>query len=151
MARIYSKKKGKSKSTKPSKPTIKAWVRYKPKEVELLVIRLAKEGLSTSSIGLHLRDTYGIPDVKLITKKTITKILHDKNLTSKIPENMMFLLRRVVALQKHLEANKKDQVAKRGLLLTESKIRRLVRYYKNTKVLPANWNYDSKQVGLLIE
>ncbi|MFH0875272.1 MAG: 30S ribosomal protein S15 [archaeon] len=151
MARLYSKKKGKSKSTKPSKEANHAWIRYKPKEVELLIVKLAKEGKTTSQIGLHLRDTYGIPDVKFLTKKKLAKILEEKKLLPKLPENMTALLKRVVALQKHILINKSDKVSQRGLILTESKIRRLTRYYKKTGKLPAEWNYDSKNVSLLIE
>ena len=72
MARMYSRKKGKSGSKKPLKATLPTWVRYKSKEVELLITRLAKEGATPSHIGLILRDTYGIPNEKIITNKKIT-------------------------------------------------------------------------------
>ncbi len=151
MARLYSKKRGKSGSTKPTKKVIHSWVRYKPKEIELLIVKMSKEGSSTSEIGMHLRDTYGIPDTRLITKKRISQILEEKNQLPKIPENITALMKRVAALQKHLENNKVDKVAKRGLQLTEAKIRRLTKYAKKTGRLPADWNYDAKQVGLMIE
>ncbi|MBN2423174.1 30S ribosomal protein S15 [Candidatus Woesearchaeota archaeon] len=151
MARMHSRKKGKSGSKRPDKSIVHSWVRYKPKEIELLIVKLAKQGKKPSQIGLHLRDTYGIPDVKIITKKKITDLLEKKNISPKIPEDLMFLLKRVVSLQKHIETNKKDRVAKRGLLLTESKIRRLVKYYKKSGKLPASWKYNPKQVTLLIE
>jgi len=150
MARMHSRKKGKSGSTKPVKKNL-TWMKYKPKEVELLVVKLAKEGHAASKIGLILRDTYGIPDVKAITKINISDILEKKKLLPKLPENLTALLKRVVAQQKHLETNKKDVVAKRGLQLTESKIRRLVVYYKKAGKLPKDWNYNPKRVNLLIE
>ena len=128
-----------------------SWMNYKPKEIELLVIKLAKEGNSTSKVGMILRDTYGIPDVKSITGKSISGILGKKDLVSKVPENLQALMKRVLQLQKHLGANKKDTTAKRGLQLTESKIRRLVAYYKKTDRLPEDWNYDPKRVTLLME
>jgi len=37
------------------------------------------------------------------------------------------------------------------LQLTESKIRRLVVYYKKAGKLPKDWNYNPKRVNLLIE
>ena len=151
MARMHSRRKGKSGSTKPSKPILHSWIRYKPKEVELLIVKLGKEGMTTTQIGLHLRDTYGITNVKLLTKKSISQILEKKSLTPKLPENLTALLKRVISLQKHLENNHKDEVAKKGLLLTESKVRRLVKYYKRTNKLPESWNYDPKQVNLLVE
>ncbi|MBD3204347.1 30S ribosomal protein S15 [Candidatus Woesearchaeota archaeon] len=151
MARMHSRRKGKSGSTKPSKKVIHSWIRYKPKEIELLIVKLAKQGMTPSQIGLHLRDTYGIPDVKLITKKKISKILVEKKILPEIPEDLMNLLKKVVALQKHLENNKKDKVAIRGLRLTESKVRRLVKYYKESKKLASSWNYNPKNVNLLVE
>ena len=53
-------------------------------------------------------------------------------------------------LRKHLEKNKKDYSSKRGLELTESKIRRLVKYYKKRKVLPEDWKYDPEKAKLLV-
>ncbi len=151
MARMYSRRRGKSGSKKPTKKASYSWMSYKPKEVELLVIKLAKEGNNLSTTGTILRDVYGIPDVKAITKKSITQILGKKELLPKLPENLTALLLRVIDLQKHLGANKKDQTAKRGLIITESKIRKLVKYYKNTERLSESWVYDSTRVKLLIE
>ena len=48
-------------------------------------------------------------------------------------------------IRKHLEANKKDMPAKRGLQLTDSKIRRLAKYYKKKGVLDAKWRYNADQ------
>ncbi|MBU0757679.1 MAG: 30S ribosomal protein S15 [Nanoarchaeota archaeon] len=151
MARMYSRKKGKSGSTKPTKPQLQNWVRYKPKEIELLIVKLAKEGNTSSQIGLHLRDTYGIPDIKLIAQSSISEILKKKKLLAEIPEDLMFVLKRVVALQKHLETNKHDEVGKRGIILAESKVKRLVKYYKKTGLLAEDWKYDRKKVSLMIE
>jgi small subunit ribosomal protein S15 len=151
MARIYSKKRGKSGSTKPVKKTVPSWVRYKTKEVELLVVKLAKEGHLTSKIGLILRDSYGIPSVKAITKKSVTDILKDKKLVKKLPEDLTQVIKRTIELKKHLEENKQDMTAKRGLRLAESRMLRMIRYYKNTKKLPQEWKYDPSKVRLLIE
>ena len=62
----------------------------------------------------------------------------------------MNLLRRVVELRVHLERNGKDYQSYRGLELTESKIRRLVRYYIKIGTLPKKWKYDPEQAKLLI-
>ena len=75
MARMHSRKKGKAGSKKPSIPA--KWVEYKDKEVERLVIKLRKDGMQSAEIGRLLRDQYGIPSVKQITGKTITKILEE--------------------------------------------------------------------------
>lgn len=151
MARMYSRKKGKSGSTRPTEKSVPSWVKYSAKEIELLVTKYAKDGKSPSQIGLFLRDEYGIPDVKLITKKSITQILQEKKMLKTLPEDLMALLKKVLAIQEHLEANHKDQPAKRGLTLTESKILRLVRYYKTTGRIPKDWNYNPKEIKMYIE
>lgn len=151
MARMYSRKKGKSGSKKPIKKVIKPWVRYKPKEIELLIAKFAKEGKTSSQIGLYLRDTYGIPDAKVVTGKSITLILKEKNLLQKIPEDLMALIKKNISIRKHLEANKKDETANRGLILTESKIRRLVKYYKRAGKLSEDWKFQPERIRLYLE
>lgn len=151
MARMYSRNKGKSRSTKPSVKKVQPWVQHSSKEVELLVVKLAKDGKTPSQIGLFLRDEYGIPDVKLLTGKSITKILDEKNLSKKLPEDLTALIKKVIAVREHSLYNKKDMTAKRGLQLTESKILRLVKYYRTTGKLPKEWKYDPKEIKLSIE
>ncbi|MFH1010517.1 MAG: 30S ribosomal protein S15 [bacterium] len=151
MARMYSRRKGKSGSTRPSSPQKPGWAPIKGKEIEMLVVKLAKEGKKPSVIGTLLRDIYGIPSVKLITKKTIHDILKEKQVLPEIPEDLMALMRRSVLIRKHLAENKKDMTAKRGLQLTESKIGRLVRYYKTTKKLPQDWKYDPEKIKLVVQ
>ena len=151
MARMHSRKRGHSGSKKPLSPTKPTWIRYKPKEVELLVNKLAKEGKTTSEIGIVLRDSYGIPSVKLLAGKRITEVLAGKKLLPELPEDMLALMRTSVALRKHMTANKHDMTAKRGWQLTESKIKRLVKYYKNSSVLPADWKYDPTQLKRFVE
>ncbi|RME53102.1 hypothetical protein D6783_02900, partial [Candidatus Woesearchaeota archaeon] len=106
MARMHSRAKGKSGSTKPAKPTKPVWLKYKAKEVELLIVKYAKEGLSASQIGTTLRDKYGIPSVKLVTGKSIGAILQEKNFAPEIPEDLLALMKRSVQIRKHLEQNK---------------------------------------------
>ena len=117
----------------------------------MLVLKLAKEGFKPSQIGAHLRDSYGIPDVNFLAGKSITKILKEKGVIAKMPEDLQALMKRTIEIKKHLESNKKDNTAKRGLHLTESKIRRLVKYYKKSEVLPKEWNYDPENVRLYLE
>ena len=151
MARMHSGKKGKSGSTKPISGTVPDWVEYKPKEVEELVTTLANAGHSTSEIGLILRDQYGIPSVKAITGKTISKILANNKLLGEIPEDLMNLIKTSVALQKHMAKNRKDFSAKRGFQLSVSKIRRLVKYYVNKGTLPKDWRYSEERAALLVK
>jgi small subunit ribosomal protein S15 len=151
MARMYSGKHGKHGSTKPVRKTPPIWLKYKPFEVEKLVVKLAKEKKSSAEIGTLLRDMYGIPNVKAVTGKKIVTILRENELATKVPEDLANLIKRVMLIMKHVEANKKDQDAKRGLTLTESKIRRLVKYYKNMGILPESWRYSADQAKFLIK
>lgn len=149
MARMYSRKKGKAGSKKPYGKKV-SWLSYKPKETELLIVKLAKEGKTPSQIGLALRDTYGIPEIKQITKKSITTVLRENKLLQEIPEDLMALIKKTIEVKKHMEANKKDMTAKHGLQLTESKIRRLVKHYKKTRKLPEEWKYEPEKAKLLV-
>lgn len=147
---MHSRKKGKSGSKKPIERKKQSWVNYTAKEVEFIIAKLAKEGKTASEIGIVLRDTYGIPDVRLIARKKVSQILGDKKLSKEIPDDLMALIKRSVFIRKHLEKNKHDEPAKRGLTLTESKIKRLIKYYKKSKKLAADWKYDAKQAELLV-
>lgn len=151
MARMHSRKKGKSGSTKPMKLVKPTWVSLKPKEVEMLILKYAKEGKTPSQIGLYLRDEYGVPSVKALVGKSVKDILAEKNVLPEIPEDLMALMRKAVLVRKHLVENKKDMPAKRGLQLTESKVNRLVKYYKRTGVLPAEWKYDPERIKLYVD
>ncbi len=147
---MYSGKRGKSGSKKPVKKTKKVWLRYSDQEVEQLIVKLSKQGYTQSKIGIVLRDTYGVPDVRIILNKKIGKILDENKLTPKLPEDLLSLIKRELNILKHLETNKKDQPAKRGLILTESKINRLVKYYKRNKILDKLWVYDRDKAQLLV-
>lgn len=151
MAKMHSRKRGKSGPKKPLKPTKPTWLRYQPKEVELLVTKLAKEGKTASEIGLVLRDSYGVPDVKSLTNKSVSQILADKKLTPELPDDLVALMRKSLAIRNHLEENKKDEAAHRGLLLTESKIRRLLKYYKRIGRLAVDWKYDPAKLKMYTE
>lgn len=151
MARMHSRKKGKSGSKKPLHDEKLTWLRYGKKEAALLVQKLAKSGKSTSEIGLILRDTYGIPDVKKVTGKSVSQILEEKDLLPELPENLLDLMKKYAAIKQHLSENHKDKTAGRGLRLTDSKIRRLIKYYKKSGKLESGWKYDPTKIRFYIE
>ena len=152
MARMHARRKGKSGSKHPvERKAHPDWSALNPREVESHVIDLAREGKTTSEIGMILRDQYAVPDVKLATGKSITKILETNNIKPEIPEDLRNLISTALSLRKHLDINKKDLHNKRGLQLTESKIRRLAKYYISTGKLPENWKYSPDQAKLLFE
>lgn len=151
MARMYSKRHGKSGSKKPTGDVKPTWVRYDKEEVELLIQKLAKTGNTPSQIGMILRDNYGIPTVRGITNQKLTKILLKHNIKTKVPADLGALIRRDIKIQKHLATNRKDLPTKRGLTLTENKIKKLARYYKKVGKLPADWMYDNTKAGFYLE
>ena len=152
MARMHARRKGKSGSTHPvdrKKPP--EWSSLNPREVESRILELSKAGKTKGEIGLILRDQYAVPDVKLATGKKITQILEQNNIKSEIPEDLRTLIHKALQLKKHLETNNKDLKNKRNLQLTESKIRRLTRYYHSRKKLPDGWKYSPQQAKLMFE
>lgn len=151
MARIYSRKKGKSGSHKPPIKVVPRWLKMKKEEVENLVEKLARERLNSAQIGLILRDQYGITDVKTVTGKTITQIMKERKLYPEIPEDLLNLMRKAVKLRAHLEKNKKDKHSLRGLQNLESKIKRLGKYYSRKGVLPPDWEYSPEKAKLLVQ
>jgi small subunit ribosomal protein S15 len=145
---MHARRKGVSGSTRPLESTVP--ITTTPEEVQKLVVELRNSGLSSSQIGIVLRDTYGIPDVKSVTKKSLTQLLRDGGVAPELPEDLFNLITKALNLRDHLEENKKDLHNKRALQLTESKIRRLVNYYKKTAVLPRECSYRLDTVEMLI-
>ncbi len=144
------REKGQSHSTRPARARAPVWVRYSPEEIELIIEDLARKGYGPSMIGIILRDQFGIPLVKPILGKKITQVLEEKGLAPPIPEDLFALIRKAVNLRRHLDEHPKDLHAKKGLMDLESKIRRLVKYYKRTGKLPPDWEYDPEKARLLV-
>lgn len=141
MARMHRRRKGRSGSTRPHLEKPPEWVSASPKEVEQLVVEFHQQGLQTAEIGVRLRDQHGIPSVKLVTGKSITRILEDHGVTLEMPEDLQNLLAKAVRLSSHLADNPKDVHNRRNLELLEAKVRRLAKYYKREGVLPSDWTY----------
>ncbi len=151
MAKIHARRKGKSGSTKPIRESHPDWSALNPRETESRVIELAKNEKSTSEIGMMLRDQYAVPSVKLATGKKITKILENNNIKSEMPEDLKNLIKTALLIRKHLDTNKRDLKNKRNLQLTESKIRRLSKYYLSENKLPKGWKYSPSQAKLMFD
>uniref|UniRef100_M8AWZ5 40S ribosomal protein S13-1 n=1 Tax=Aegilops tauschii TaxID=37682 RepID=M8AWZ5_AEGTA len=141
MGRMHSRGKGISSSALPYKRTPPSWVKTAVADVDELITKAAKKGQMPSQIGVLLRDQHGIPLVKSVTGSKILRILKAHGLAPEIPEDLYFLIKKAVAIRKHLERNRKDKDSKFRLILVESRIHRLARYYKRTKKLPPTWKY----------
>jgi small subunit ribosomal protein S15 len=151
MARIHARTKGKSGSTHPMREKHPEWSSLNPREIEGRILELAKAEKSTSEIGMILRDQYAVPDVKIATGKTITQILEQNKITQEIPEDLQNLIKTALKLKKHIDQHKKDFKTKRSLSLTESKIRRLMKYYRREQRLPVGWKYSLEHVFRSVE
>ncbi len=150
MAKLYSGKRGMAGSKKYPSTSRPVGFEPNPALTLELVEKLAKEGKSEADIGRILRDEHKIPSVKMVTGKTISQILREKKLASQYPSDLLYLIKRAVSIRRHLKLNSRDVHNRRNLTLTESKIRRLVGYYRGNK-LPTSWKYDPETAGLLVK
>jgi len=150
MGRMHSAGKGISDSALPYRRTPPSWLKTSPDQVIESVIKLAKKGLSPSQIGVILRDSHGIAQVKNVTGNKIVRILKANGLAPQIPEDLYHLIKKAVSVRKHLERYRKDKDSKFRLILIESRVHRLSRYYKTRKVLPPTWKYESSTASALI-
>lgn len=150
MARMHSRKRGSSGSTRPARLEKPVWVELSPEEVENEVVKLARRGSSKSMIGTILRDSRGVPLVKVVTGKKITQILQENEIEAPLPEELANLVRKALNIRNHLETNHKDKESRKGLNRCESKIYRLIKYYKKKKKLPADFKYDPEKIRTLV-
>merc|ERR1712130_65002 len=150
MGRMHSKGKGISKSALPYRRTPPSWFKQTPAEVIEHVCKLAKKGLTPSKIGVNLRDSHGIAQVCHVTGSKILRILKKKGFAPEIPEDLYCLIKKAVSVRKHLDKFRQDKDAKFRLILIESRIHRLARYYKLVKALPPNWKYESATASTLV-
>jgi small subunit ribosomal protein S15 len=149
---MHARRKGKSGSIRMiERSEHPSWSSLKPREIESRILDLARTGKSSAEIGGMLRDQYAVPDVKLATGKRISRILKENKMYPEIPEDLKNLISRALKIRQHLESNHKDVHNKRNLQLTESKIRRLVKYYISTSTLPKGWKYRPKEARLMFE
>lgn len=90
---------------------------------------------------LFLRFPYGGLNLRLMTVLNLFffHFMLYSGLAPEIPEDLYHLIKKAVSIRKHLERNRKDKDSKFRLILVESRIHRLARYYKKTKKLPPVW------------
>uniref|UniRef100_A0A9L0SKH3 Small ribosomal subunit protein uS15 n=1 Tax=Equus caballus TaxID=9796 RepID=A0A9L0SKH3_HORSE len=143
-------RKGLSQSALPYRRSVPTWLKLTSDDVKEQIYKLAKKGLTPSQIGVILRDSHGVAQVRFVTGNKILRILKSKGLAPDLPEDLYHLIKKAVAVRKHLERNRKDKDAKFRLILIESRIHRLARYYKTKRVLPPNWKYESSTASALV-
>ena len=143
MGRMHTHRHGKSHSIRPATLRAPSWITLTPAEIETLVVKYAKDGLTPSQVGIKLRDQHSIPLIKVITKKGINQILEENDLKPEMPDDLENIVNKAVGLQKHLKENKGDNRNVRSLELIEAKVHRLSVYYKRFERIPRTWKYKS--------
>ncbi len=147
MARMHTRRRGSSGSDRPAADEPPEWSDVDEDAIEDRVVELAEQGYEPSQIGMKLRDEgvtgTPVPDVSLATGKSITEILDENDAGSDLPEDLRNLMERAVRLREHVQENPQDHQNKRSLQNTESKVRRLVNYYRGDAIDPEfTYSYD---------
>ena len=150
MGRLHSKGKGISSSSIPYKRTPPSWCKVTEQECVEWITKMARRGITPSQIGVLLRDQHGVGLSKPITGNKIVRILRAHGLAPELPEDLYFLVKKAVNIRKHLERNRQDKDAKFRLILVESRIHRLARYYRREGALPPTWKYESATAAQLV-
>jgi len=150
MGRMHSKGKGISRRCLPYRKSPPSWVQVSASDLTEQIVKMAKRGQSPSQIGVVLRDQYGIPQVKGVTGSKILRILKVTGVAPQLPEDLYHMIKKAVNVRKHIEKFRADRDGKFRLILIESRIHRLARYYRKVKALPPTWRYQSKKADTLI-
>ncbi len=142
MARMHTRKKGKSGSKHSFYGQGHPWVQQSPSELEEIIVQLKNDGLTSSQIGIKLRDSYGVPRVKSVLNEKMGNILTKNGLSIEVPEDLQSLIGRYKKVTAHMNLNKKDLSNDRKRALIMAKMLRLVRYYKSTGHLKHEWELN---------
>ncbi len=151
---MHTRRRGSSGSDNPVADEPPEWSDVDAADVEARVVELAEQGHDPSVIGLKLRDEgvkgTPVPNVKRATGKKVTEILEEHDAASSLPEDLRNLMEQAVRLREHMAENQQDAQNKRALQNTESKIRRLVNYYRGDK-LDEDFRYTYETAVDLLE
>ncbi|MDZ7689086.1 MAG: 30S ribosomal protein S15 [Halobacteriales archaeon] len=154
MARMHTRRRGSSASDKPITDEPPEWSADDADAVEERVVELAEQGLTQAEIGIELRDNgvkgEPVPDVKLVTGKKISEILEENDAEPEYPEDLISLMEKAIRVRDHMDENNTDASNKRAYQNVESKIRRLVNYYRGDE-LPDDFKYSPETARRIIE
>ncbi len=118
-----------SKTEKTDKPKFSVSKKTKKNDIEEIVVKLAKQGMTSEKIGLVLRDTYGISKTKLkLSEKKISQILKENNLYE--DADLKNLDKKIESIKKHLTKNKQDKRTRRALTILNARLKKLKKYKK---------------------
>merc|ERR1740127_301690 len=106
---MYGSGKGISSSATPYRHKPPSWLKMRAEDVCDHICKLAKKGLTPSQIGVTLRDSFGIPQVKNVTGSKILRILKVQGQSAAVPEDLHHLIKKAIAMRKHLDRNRQDR------------------------------------------
>ena len=150
MGRMHTPGKGMSRRALPYKRSPPSWLKVSASEVTDTINKLARKGNTPSQIGVILRDSHGVAQVSSVTGSKVLRILKAHGLAPDLPEDLYFLIKKAVSVRKHLERNRQDNDAKFRLILIESRVHRLARYYKKAGKVAPNFKYESATAAALV-
>ena len=101
--------------------------------------------LSSLPGGTHATET-----VSVFLFLIVPTLLCPTGIAPELPEDLYHLIKKAVNIRKHLERNRADTDSKFRLILIESRVHRLSRYYKTQKVLAPTWKYESATASALV-
>jgi small subunit ribosomal protein S15 len=148
MARLHSRKKGKSGTKRAKSATVPEWVSVDKAELRETIVKMAKEGVPPAKIALYLRDQQGVANLRGVLGMALLAFLEKEKAAPEYPEDLLALIKKAVRMRAHLKTSKKDFHNQVKLGHVESKIGRLVKYYSSKGRLPKGWRYD-QQTALL--
>merc|ERR1711872_508254 len=96
MGRMGAPGKGISQSALPYRRPVPQWMKMSSDEVKEQIFKLAKKGLTPSQIGVILRDSRGVAQVRFVTGNKILRILKAKGLAPALPEDLYCLIKKAV-------------------------------------------------------
>ena len=151
MARLHSKKKGKSGTKRPKGKIVPEWIPMEKAAVEEIILKMAGEGVPPSKIALFLRDQKGVANLRMVLGMSLSAFLKKNKAAPEYPEDLIELIRKAMRMNSHLRKSKKDLSNKVKLLYVESIINRLVKYYVSKGTLPGGCRYDLGKAALLVK
>jgi small subunit ribosomal protein S15 len=151
MARLHSKKKGKSGTKRPRSSVAPEWTPLKGPEMKEAIMKMAREGAGPARIGLVMRDQYGVANLRSNLGMSLKAYLAKEKALGEYPEDLLNLIKKAVRMTGHIKASKNDVHNQVKLGHVESKIQRLVKYYSSKGMLPAGWKYDREKAALLVK
>ena len=111
-------------------------------QINDIIKELWNKGYTPSQIGKELKEKYNIRVKNVLNKKLVRYAIKELNLKQEIPEDLLYLFKKINRMLKHLELHKKDIVTKKKLEELENRVKSLIKYYKKNKRLPQTFEYS---------